>query len=351
MKLLQSELLKLKKKEMVIEIQSDLFNDANNLADLNYLLTIFSESRRYNYFCEVEEIKKTEVFKNLIPIHRELIEENFNSIVNQSTKINYVVSVDSSKDSFNVQEAKIFFNQPFILVLENSDNDGHFVNALIKNFKKRSKKILKHKENRWLQYGMGGGCDNIIHFISALIKSYEGLGLPKESNSYLKCMVLIDSDKEFETNETKPDRKNLFTFLKENGIPYHELEKREIENYMPDEVLESIPEIDAYIQTYLQLSPTQKDYFDLEKGFDNKNLNSLPNEVQTLYSDLDEKTIGILRKGMTIKTFEKNGFKSEFPKLFAHEKVTQETLKTRTVHPSKDPNELQTVLDKITELL
>jgi hypothetical protein len=164
-------------------------------------------------------------------------------------------------------------------------------------------------------------------------------------------MVLIDSDKEFETTETKPDRVRLFSFLKENGIPYHELEKREIENYLPDEVLESIPEIDAYIQTYLQLSPKQKDYFDLENGFGNKNLNSFPKEIQELYSNLDEKAIGILRKGMSIKSFEENGFKSEFPKLFADEKVTQETLKARTVHQSKDPNELQTILDKITEQL
>lgn len=337
---------------MVIEIQSDLFHDSNNLSDINYLLTIFSDNRRYSYYCDVQEIEGTDVFKNLIPIHRDLIKENYNSIVTQSTKINYFVSETNSDGFLNIQEAKLFFNQPFILVLENSNNDGYFVDALINNFKKRGKKLLKYKENRWLEYGMGGGCDNIIHFISTLLKSYEAIGLPKESKKYIRCMVLIDSDKEFATNESKPDRKKLFSFLKDNSIPYHELEKREMENYIPDEVLESIPEIDAYIQSYLSLSPLQKDYFDLEKGFNNKPLESFSEEIQDLYSNLDKNEIGILRQGMTIDKFEKNRkFKSEFPKLFAHEKVTQETLKTRTLHQSIDPNELQTVLDKITKLL
>ncbi|MBK9638755.1 MAG: hypothetical protein IPO63_13425 [Bacteroidetes bacterium] len=336
---------------MVIEIQSTLFLDEKNLVDLSYLLTIFSENRRYNYFCEIDKIRETEVFKNLIPIHRELIEENFNSIVNQSSKIDYVVSVETSNDSFNVQEAKLFFNQPFILILENSNNDGYFINALIKCFRKRSKKIALHKENRWLQYGMGGGCNNIVNFITALIKSYEGLELPKASNNYLKCMVLIDSDKEFETDNTKPDRVKLFTFLKENGIRYHEFKKREMENYLPDEVLESIPEIDEYIQYYLQLSPIQKDYFDIENGFNNKKLSQLPMEVQDLYSDLDETTIGVLRKGMTISNFKGSLFKAEFPKLFEHEKVTKESLLSRTIHQGNEQSELQTVLDKISELL
>ena len=46
-----------------------------------------------------------------------------------------------------------------------------------------------------------------------------------------------------------------------------------------------------------------------------------------------------------------DSFKSEFPKLFLHQKITQETLKSRVSHQVNDPNELETILDKISQLL
>ena len=332
---------------MVIEIQTDLFNDASNLKDINYLLTIFSENRRFDYFCEFTEILRSPVFQKLIPDHQKLIEENYNRIIGESIKRKFSVGLEPSENVFNIAEAKRFFTQTFLLILENNLNDGYFVDALIQNFQKKSKVIIRHKENGWFEYGNGGGGDNIQNFIQGIMKSFNGL--PKDSKHYLRCFVLVDSDKEFETNESKTNRKTLFEFLNSNGIPYHELEKREIENYIPDEVIESIPEIDDYLQAYIQLSPVQKDYFDLENGFNNRPLNSFSQEVQNLYADVEAKKEGILRKGMTLDRFKK--FKAEFPKLFSHEKVTKDTLKGRTAHQSKDQNELQNVLDKITEQL
>lgn len=331
---------------MVIEFQSALFYEVNNLKDINYLLSIFSESRRFDYFCELTEIFESPVYQSLIQDHKTLIEENYNRIVGESVRNNFSIGLASSEHVFNIAEAKRFFTQPFVLILENSLNDGYFVDALIKNFKNKSKVIQKHKANGWLEYGNGGGCENISNFIQGIMKSYSGL--PKDSKHYLRCFVLIDSDKEFETKESKENRKKLFSFLESNGIAYHELEKREIENYIPDEVIESIPEIDEYLQTYIQLSPLQKDYFDLEKGF-TQPLKNCTQEVQNLYSGLGSKEEGILRKGMTIDRFKK--FKSEFPKLFSHERVTQTTLISRVAHQSKDSNELQTILSKITEQL
>jgi hypothetical protein len=334
---------------MIIKLDSVLFNELNNLNDLNYLITIFSNNRRYNYFCELGEIRNSELYKNLLPIHRELIEENYNSIVNQSLKPHYNVSNESSANSFNFQEAKIFFGQQVILILENNLNDSYFVDCILRNFRNKSKLLRKHRENFWLSYGNAGGCDNIINFITGLMKAYDQL--PKENKDYLRCMVLLDSDKEYEDAATKPDRIKLFKFLIANNVPYHVLEKREMENYIPDEVLDSIPEIDEYIQAYNKLTPKQKDYFDLEKGFDGQNLKSFSPEVQALYNGVGAKDFAALRKGMSITKYEKGKkFKSEFPKLFESPNVTQENLLARVTH-QHNPNELQTILESITNLL
>ena len=45
------------------------------------------------------------------------------------------------------------------------------------------------------------------------------------------------------------------------------------------------------------------------------------------------------------------GFKPEFPKLFSHQEINQDALKNRVSHQANDPNELETILDKISQLL
>lgn len=327
---------------MIIEIKPNIFEDNQNLKDVNYLLNIFSENRRYDYFCEYSLIKGTSLFNNLLKLNKDLIEEYFNRFVGESNlKIGYTVSKVSSETEFNFEEAKIFFNQPFIVILENSLNDGYFIDQVITAFKKKGKVIRRHKKNNWLKYGNGGGCTNIPNFIEGEKKNFKDL--PKENHKYLKCFVLIDSDKRFPT-DVRPERDKLFKYLTENNIPYHELTKREMENYLPDEVISLIDKNDEYIKAYLSLSPTQKDYFDIEKGFEDKNLNSFDQGVKDLYDGLSNEVISIFRK----KKMNIDNFKTEFPKLF--EQAKQENLKNRTNHQS-NPSEIEDILGKITKLL
>jgi hypothetical protein len=330
---------------MVIEIKSDIFTDIGNLKDVNYLIGLFSNNRRYGYFCDISVIEGTELYKNLLDIDKLIIEEYFNKLISESTKMDFRIECNSSPTTFNLEEAKRYFIQPFIIILENRLNDSYFLNALIANFKKRSKIIKRHLDNGWLDYGNGGGLDNIINEVNAMMKPFENL--PKENHKYLRCFVLVDSDKKFPNDTTKQNRENLFQFLNSVCIPYHELEKREMENYLPDEVIEIIENNNDFIQAYLRLDNLQKDYFDLEEGF-TENLNSSSTEIQKLYANVSEEDYKVLRNN---KIQLSSNFKSEFPKLFSHQKVTQEALKNRVSHQANDPNELETILDKISKSL
>lgn len=330
---------------MVIEIKSDIFTDIGNLKDVNYLIGLFSNNRRYGYFCDISVIEGTELYKNLLDIDKLIIEEYFNKFISESTKMDFRIECNSSPTTFNLEEAKRYFIQPFIIILENRLNDSYFLNALIANFKKRSKIIKRHLDNGWLDYGNGGGLDNIINEVNAMMKPFENL--PKENHKYLRCFVLVDSDKKFPNDTTKQNRENLFQFLNSVCIPYHELEKREMENYLPDEVIEIIENNNDFIQAYLRLDNLQKDYFDLEEGF-TENLNSSSTEIQKLYANVSEEDYKVLRNN---KIQLSSNFKSEFPKLFSHQKVTQEALKNRVSHQANDPNELETILDIISKSL
>ena len=81
---------------------------------------------------------------------------------------------------------------------------------------------------------------------------------------------------------------------------------------------------------------------------DLENINSSSAGVQALYANISKEDYKILRNH---KIQLNAGFKSEFPKLFLHQKVTQESLKNRVSHQANDPNELETILDKISKLL
>jgi hypothetical protein len=330
---------------MVIEIKSDIFAEIGNLKDVNYLLSLFSNNRRYGYFCEISLIDSTKLFNSLLNIDRVVIEEYFNKYISESTKMDFIIESNSSSTTFNLEEAKRYFNQPLIIILENRLNDSYFLNAIISNFKNKSKTIKRHLENGWLDYGNGGGLDNITNEVKAMMNSFNNL--PKENHKYLRCFVLIDSDKKFPNEAPSQNRVNLFKFLDDFAIPYHELNKREMENYLPDEVIETIENNNDFIQAYLRLNDLQKDHFDLENGF-TENLNSSSKELQELYCDVSEDDYKVLRAQ---KIQLASSFKSEFPKYFLRQKVTQAALKKKVSHQKNDPNELETILSKISSLL
>lgn len=326
---------------MIIKIDTSVFGNYNNFANLTYLLNIFAENRRYEYYCEYGLIKDTDLFNNLLRLNRDLIEEYFNRFIRESSlKIKHTISDVTSENSIDLVEAKILFNQPFILILENNLNDGFFIDQIITVFRKKGKVIRKHKKNNWLRFGNAGGAANIRNFIEGEKKNYNHL--PKENYKYLKCFVLVDSDKKHPT-DFKPERDALYKYLAENNIPFHELTKREIENYMPSDIIESIIS-DEYIKAFQSLTPIQKDYFDIENGLQDKNMDNQSPEIQELYKSVSKEDISILRKSK----MNLDHFKTEFPKFFEH--ASKEQLKKRTSHQS-NPNELEVILDTITKLL
>jgi len=327
---------------MLIEIRPDIFEDLKYFSGLKALLAICSYKNRYDFFVELSEVRKMPLYAQLDVYDTDVLEEFYNRSIERSWNPTHKIS-ESETDSFGLDEAIRFLNQPLLIILENSDNDSHFVDALLRNFTKQSKKIRRHKENSWLKYAMGAG-SSIKHVINPEMRTFDNL--PKQNHKYLRCFVLIDSDKRFPTQALKKGLENLEKFLIQYEVPYHILEKREMENYLPEEVFDEIENNEDYIDAYKRLSSVQKDYFDIELGFPNKNFNSLQQEIQDLYHDLSENDKTIFRK----QSLELDDFKNEFPKLFQSNKVTRGSLLRRCEHQN-DPNELPNILEKITELL
>ncbi len=334
---------------MRIEIKSDIFESDIPFRDIAAFYYPLVKNSRYEVFIDYIFLEDNIVFNNFPKEEIDFIKQSYIQFIEASARPDFFVS--NQCGDFNIEEADCFFNQPVYLILENSLYDDYFIDALISNFKKASKKIKNHRQNNWLKPDNAGGANNIPNLIRTRVKAYQLL--PKTNKYfYLRAIVIMDSDKEYQDMPYKQDKQNIINFCNKNNIPIVILEKREIENYIPDEVIEYIAfeDSDQYLNTYLKLNPTQKDYFDLEHGFKNKNINSLSQEIQELYSNVDEVDYKILRIGITNERFNVGKFKSQFPRLFQNEKVTQESLIKRTKH-QENKTELQEILSRINEML
>lgn len=340
---------------MLVEIKSDIFENSEIQQNLRHLLGLLFYKGRYDLFVELSLLKGTPAYENIAIEDKVIIEGMFNKAINDGLQPQLIISDNQNPNFYTIDEAIRFLNQPVILVLENSLNDSHFVRAIMKCF--GGDNLLKHKNNGWIEFRNAGGVGNIRNLFREILKSFRGL--PKSNFLYLRAFVIMDSDKIYPLMDLKKDKVNQIAFLNENNIPFHILEKREMENYLPDEVINTLRYYRDFIDAYLRLSPLQKDYFDLEKGFPNSRFEQLDEEIQNLYANLDEKDKAIFKKQNLIDY--PNGtknFKSEFPKLFNNPLVTKETLQKRCAHhtgdknsPPYNPNELPDLVRAISQLL
>lgn len=331
---------------MLIEFDISVLEKEKHSNKLSFLYNLCYIDRRYDLFIDVEFAKDSCFFSKLQQADRIILDDYYVRQVQEVKEVDYLLIDETSAENYHLtlDEAISFLNQPVCLVLENSQNDKHFFEAIVRNFTNKSKQIAKHLSKNWLIYGNAGGCTNVEAFLTEKIESFKDL--PKPGNFYIRCFVLIDSDSEY-PEQIKPERATLSKFLKENNIPYHFLSKREMENYLPDNAFIDAVGSESFKKTYLSLNPIQKDYMDIEKGIKAVNLDNVYDPIGSLYSNLGEVDRNIIRnKGLNME-----GYKSSFPLLFKSEKVTQESLLQRTSHQGDLSNEHGQILDKINEII
>ena len=363
---------------MWVEIARDTFQKAE-FKSLNFLFQILSwspsnEYPRYNIFVNTEKLKEFENFKLLSSVEKSLkqfLDAEFDSFVNSKpsgTKSDYRITYSKAKNNFNIEEAIHFFNQPVSIILENNKNDSTFIISVIEHFGKENglNKAKKHFENNWLKFENAGGCANIPNFLEMFLSQFQRLSLKNQRplSDYFRGLIIIDSDKEYLSQSSKHN--SLIVSLNHLGIlnnQIHILQKRMMENYMPDEVFRDIKsqlrneqEITEWIDVYLNLEEDQKNYLNIPDGFPPKknkfdiygNRKNLDQNILSFFKlNISDINFQRLDKGLKFKGFNNNGeFKNEFPKLFGKQLVNKISLSERD-----GKNELEQIVQKINNLL
>ncbi len=326
---------------MVIEIETSLFFDNQCYSKLDKLFDFFIENR-YEFYVVDEDIFKSEWNIGARKDKKDFLKKNFVSSAYRTNGKRLKIGTENndSDNIFTLYDGYIFLDAPVLIFIENSYYDGKCYLGLLSKFKSADK-ITEFYNKRWLEFKNCGGKDGAINQVNAVLKTFRKEAL--ENHKYVRAILIKDSDKKTPTDVVNHDE--FIDYFTSKNIIVHTLEKREIENYLPLDTLESQVEKIGLekINALKDFSPLQLDYYDYEKGF---NINS-KKKLDEFYEDISGDNYESLKLGLS-----KAGFrtKSEIPKLFYHHSITKELLLERCKHQDT-PKELEILIEKINELL
>lgn len=326
---------------MIVELDLSLFNNDLNFQKLNHLFVFFETGKHiiysnddisqtqwilsnnhYQSFCEM--VYKDSVYMNKKDVQLKIEHEN-----------------DISSKIYSLEDAYIYIQNNLIIFVENATSDRLFLNSIFKNFMPECEKINFAFRNRWIELNGPGGKNEIKKAINNKLRKFR---TEKSCNDiYLRAIVIIDSDKKFPDDDIGNSQIEIEAYCLEKKISCHILNKREIENYIPVEAFQELSN-HKIVEEYKKLTNDQSSFYDLEKGFKNKNLNAHDEQIQVLFKNIGTKEEGILRRGFeSIGDFNP---KQQLPLLFNHKNTNRETLTNKCGN-----NELLDIIAMINKLL
>jgi hypothetical protein len=350
-----------KHQRMWIEIKKDIFS-GNDQDQLNYLLLGLTYNPvnsiiRYNVYVDIEKVENLPLFVKLSNNIKDILREEYVAYnTGSKPKIFYIVSYSNNKNNiFNLEESLRFFKEALFIIVENNKNDSEFMKSVFRHFGIKGfngeVNLVEHFNNGWIDFDNAGGCGNVKNFIDGKLQKYEKLAFKngKESSDYYRFFVLLDSDKEYSHQLLKVEYKDLEIYLSKLGSGnYHILQKRMMENYMPDEVFKSLPHkgLRSWKNVYNKLTEEQKNYLNYSSGFSKTNdqngvRKAQKAEILTLFN-IPTADFNILDGGLKYPSF-----KTKFPLLFRDNPfVNKKTLKARA-----GSTELEEIITKINALI
>lgn len=340
---------------MLVKINEKVFSDPGSLKGLRNLMCKMIEYEHVGCF----DFDVTEYSDNFYDEVSEVMEQWFQaSIIGDTMNPDCEVILDASKihddKKFSLTEANTYLRMPLEIYVENSDNDSPLVIKIMENYLSDGSSIQARYEQRHFIFGNGGGCSNIEHALSERLRMSHG------RCKFLRCYVILDSDKKFKTQQVTK-YSNLKRFLEDNNVPYHIWEKRCMENYLP---LSAYPESGAnrdWINAFKSLSEHQKDCINISCGFkgdvpqskkslikeDLSNVRELlSDEQKDFFQDVSDANFNKLVVGYQVKY----GVKDAWPICFQKGEVCKDSLDKITSHQD-DSQELKKVAEEIYKLL
>ncbi len=248
---------------------------------------------------------------------------------NMHRKLLILTTEDNGIPDLHPTHAKKCLEAPAYVLVENSESDGSFLDAMIHCFNRQQ--LQDAQTEVWWHYEHLGGFGEIEKRLNELLGRTTG---PP------RIFVVVDSDSEYPGHVSRTAAKVRETCEKYN-IPLTILNKRNIENYIPLSLLHYANRITKF-RAFKKLTQDQRDYYDMKHGFRLAADGEIDILVaqSALYAGIHKHVCRNLCGGFGDNVYE----------LF---KTKRQYLKSKDIENicPNDPNEINRILDEIEKIL
>jgi hypothetical protein len=168
----------------------------------------------------------------------------------------------AAERTFDLRTAYEFASQPLTILVENRLNDGKFLRHMLGPVDTDLVTAMV-RARAPMVFENGGGKAEILNQLRDRIITAATRPVPE------RLVVLVDSDARFPGHRTS-ETADILAAGQALGAPIVVLQKRSIENYIPDRVLHDYarqyPDIEAAARFITGLRPDQRDHYPIKKG-------------------------------------------------------------------------------------
>jgi hypothetical protein len=284
---------------LIICEEEDVFSE-NKAAAFDQLHKLFiraAEGQHTLYISNPEHVLNSDFFdRGVAPMHREEWRELVERAAYAPDREDWTIDSETIIEKIHARlsstehetnnycrwcilpdEAGDWAEMPLKVLMENN-RDWSVIQGSVRVYNKQ--RIKDALERRWLEPFGCGGKDEIIPFINLQ---------PRKA----RLAVFMDSDKNSLSDQIGDTQEKVKNRCNEKKIPCHILDKRTIENYIPDQVFTEISQRAGRIQKekieqWILFSEEQKNYDNCKKHFKSRSAKTiLPKAVLAMKDSLN----------------------------------------------------------------
>ena len=296
---------------MLVHIKRNVITTYVNSADFHLLdkLKLFAVDNRHHIIFEDQQELDTWLSSDLSNGHKykELLLQNSRAASRLPSEQKKVVVTTGDNCTWGATVAELTLKEaisvletPLYVLLENSNNDWHF---LLKTLDQSSRnRLISHQDKRWIIPVHGGGSQ-----ITARIEEFSA----KESDKF-RTFCIYDSDRrhpdELDPNWSPANTQGCQGYVTQLSASthisdsHHMLTRRFIESYIPQRELSNyIPHSQLVtlekIQAYFRLSDNGRWFFNMKKGFHGDNTVENIARAKNMYENISPEDYDVLSNG------------------------------------------------------
>ena len=198
-----------------------------------------------------------------------------------------VTAFPAAPNELAPQPASRLADEPLVILVENRDSDGAFVERIVTELDKSVHGVWR-REGAPIQFDSVGGKGQMPQEVEK-----RRARVPYRP----RLVAVIDSDRKGPGDSESRSARRLRETCDKHGLPCWVLAKREADNYLPRALLGARPNAGAEhagkVDAWEKLSDDQKDFFDMKNG-----LPEPPTTIEeNLFANLPHDARGTLAKG------------------------------------------------------